>query len=174
MIFKKEDMHEVDADRIKQLEMELQKKSIELNNLFKHLEEKNSIERFYKQDQYQKDQKIIKLEKEKFTLSQEIVYLKSSNGTFTSQLKELQEQLSFLKSTSSKSQPLTMDTYSQTPVLKSPQKSSKPTFPIEVPTKEKPKHKTLAKKPSQKSFKKPTKQLQFQKPPIPIPEVRQV
>lgn len=165
MVFKREDMHEVDTDRIKQLEIELQRKSIELNNLFRHLEEKNSIERFYKQDQYQKDQHIIKLEKEKFCLSQEITTLKSTNSTFTSQLKELQEHLSILKSNSTRTQTLTMDTYTQTPPPKSPQKPSKSTIPIEVPIKEKPKPKSLQKSQS-KVLKKPSKQLQFQKPPV--------
>lgn len=97
MIFKKDDMHEVNEDRIKKAEEALQKKSIELDNIFRHLEEKAANERLYQQEIHIKSQQIIQLQKEKYEIGNELKQLRNEKINFSDQLKSLQESVMRLK-----------------------------------------------------------------------------
>lgn len=97
MIFKKDDMHEVNEDRIKKAEEALQKKSIELDNIFRHLEEKAANERLYQQEIHIKSQQIIQLQKEKYEIGNELKQLRNEKINFSDQLKSLQESVMKLK-----------------------------------------------------------------------------
>ena len=96
MVFKKEDFQEVNDERIKKFEEALQKKSKEVDNIFKHLEEKNSNERLYQQEIQIKSQQIIQLQKEKFEIANEAKQLRNEKAAFSEQLKSLQDSFSKL------------------------------------------------------------------------------
>ena len=71
MVLKRDEMHEIDNDKLNKMEEALKRKDMELNNIFKHLEEKNHYERLYKQDINMKSQQLIQFEKERFKLINE-------------------------------------------------------------------------------------------------------
>lgn len=175
MVLSHRAMNEVDTDRINRIEAELQKKAQELNNVFKHLEEKNHNERMYQHELNNKGQYILQLEKEKFTLVNETKQLRIDRSNFLSQLKELQESIAEIKKSTTSEKlmhdayiqvnPKTTSTSTQSTQITSLTKS--PSSPSLIPTKPStskptdPKKKPLTKKPSKKSIKRPSSKLSF-------------
>jgi hypothetical protein len=175
MVFRKEDMHEVDTDKMRKIEEALHKKSMELDQIFKHLEERNNQERMFKMEIQNKSQYIIQLEKDKYNLVNDNKQLRADRSNFLEQLKELQESVKVLKSKSSANDKLMMDAYIQTgakvcsistqagPIEdeeKEPEPLKKPKIHPEIPSNQK--KKPLAKKPSKKGLvKRPPSKLSF-------------
>ena len=118
MVFPKEEMHEIDNTKFQKMEEALKRKDQEMNNILRHLEERNHHERLYKQELHMKGQQIINFEKERFGLINENKQLRIDRTNFIEQLKELQESVKTLKRKNLSDEKLMMDAYVQTGVKK--------------------------------------------------------
>ena len=118
MVFPKEEMHEIDNTKFQKMEEALKRKDQEMNNILRHLEERNHHERLYKQELHMKGQQIINFEKERFGFINENKQLRIDRTNFIEQLKELQESVKTLKRKNLSDEKLMMDAYVQTGVKK--------------------------------------------------------
>ncbi|CAI2378064.1 unnamed protein product [Moneuplotes crassus] len=180
MVLKHEDMHEVDKDKIQKLEQALQQKDREMNNIFKHLEEKNHHERMFKQEIHMKNQQIIQMEKERFGIINENKQLRIERTNFSEQLKILQDSIKNLKKSKLKDDKLMIDAYIQTgskvvdactqsEEFKVQEEIPRPKIPSEAPSNLK--RGGIARKNSKRGMKRPPSKLSFSKnSPPSVPE----
>lgn len=118
MVIPKEEILKIDNDQLQRMEEALKRKDQEINNIFRHLEEKNHHERLYKQELHMKGQQIINFEKERFGLINENKQLRVDRTNVIEQIKELQESIQNLKRKNLENDKFVVDVNIQTEINK--------------------------------------------------------